>query len=242
VRVYEYEKTDLDNLSKTVFRDCTVIGRSSFEGTYEDPKKLIPYAQSVGADIIITNKAYTKTSSSFSARTAPLSGATPARPAVYGTSASYGPGVSTLTTYTSVSKPHFDQNALFLRSAGTPVWDKKETDFPKTGESSFDGIWSEQFYSIKVYRSNDYIVGFIYSKVNIKFSNYSVAAKNAAKKREIYKVGDMKFIFNAEDKTGVYITDENNPMAAEIDLTRRKLVVTVEKIDSTPRYTFEKRQ
>ena len=40
-----------------------------------------------------------------------------------------------------------------------PIFEKTKVDFPKSGVSEYDGIWSDDSYIIKIYNSEEYIVG-----------------------------------------------------------------------------------
>ncbi|MDR1696350.1 MAG: hypothetical protein LBR69_06980 [Endomicrobium sp.] len=243
VKAFEYTDTDLNILYKEVFGSFRLIGASSFEGAAEKLEKTVSYAKSIGADIVLINKQYLKTENYTVSDTKSLTDLGGSGQAVTG---NYGPGVRTLTTYGTKSVKIFAQNALFLKSTDNSVlfWDKKESDFPETGKSAFDGIWSEgQFYDIIAYKSGGYIVGFINSKKEFYVNPYSAVQKKAAKKRELYKEGDLKFIFDADTRAGVYITDEQSPAYAALSFGRGgELLITVPKDSSEERLvSFQKK-
>jgi len=146
-KLFSYTNTDLDDLYKKYYYDYVIIGKSSFNGIYKNPKVSISVAKKIGADVVLTTSKYTTSQTSY----VPLTTAT-----------SY----SSTTTILPVTHHRYDQTGMYLKkmSSGSPLWEKTSSDYHRNGQSLYDGKWINEFYKVEVYTSNDKIVGVIMEK------------------------------------------------------------------------------
>src|SRR5664279_4734444 len=59
VSVFAYGNADIDQLYNVLFSDYLIVGRSSFNGPYEDPKYSMDFAKEKGADLLETTVQFT---------------------------------------------------------------------------------------------------------------------------------------------------------------------------------------
>jgi hypothetical protein len=74
--VFKYATVSIKEIYDLLFSDFLVIGRSSFNGPYEDPAQSVPYAQSIGADIFVSTAQFKETRTAFLDLSTPTSSTT----------------------------------------------------------------------------------------------------------------------------------------------------------------------
>ena len=120
-----------------------------------------------------------------------------------GTTTSYG--TSTKTVPITVTR--FDQEGYFLRNVGDvePLWEHVRSDYARTAPSDLDGIWYSDNYELELFRSGKNIVAFINSPPS---------------DRPDWRSGDLKFIFDAGLRTGVYLWGDRTPQPSSFGVNR----------------------
>jgi hypothetical protein len=208
VMVFEYENVDLKEIYELLFNDFLIIGKSGFNGPYEDPSQSISYAKSIGADVFITSSQFKETRISFMNLSTPTTSTTylsgySGSGSFYGSATTYG----TKTTTIPVSVNRYDQDGLYLRNVNniTPLWERRSSDYKETETSSISGVWFNENYEIKIYRSGNQMVAFINSMPN---------------DRDMWKIDELKMIFGEESGAGVYLMGNKTPMPAKIAVNK----------------------
>ena len=118
-----------------------------------------------------------------------------------GTSTTYG----TQTTQIPYSVDRYDQGAIFLKNVKNikPIFDKTNVDFPKSGISEYDGIWINETYTIKIYKSDEYIVGINKNLVTNEWGNW--------------EPNQVKFLIT-KDNFGIYMMGAYHPVPAKFEI------------------------
>jgi hypothetical protein len=206
--VFEYANVDLKEIYDLLFSDFLVIGRSSFNGPYENPSQSVSYAKSIGANIVISSSQFQETRTSFMNLSTPTSSTTylsgySGSGSYYGTATTYG----TKTTTIPVAVNRYDQHGLFLRNVNNvvPLWERTDTQYKKTEPSEFEGVWFNENYRLNVYRSGHQLVGFI---------------SGSPKERQDWNAGQLKFIYGVESGVGVFLMANKTPMPAQFSLNK----------------------
>lgn len=208
VMVFEYRNVSLQEIYDLLYSDFLIIGRSEFTGPYEDPRASIEFAKSIGADVFVSAAQFKETRTSFvptmtpTANTAYISGFTSTGP-FYGTANTYG----THTTMIPMYIDRYAQSGLYLKNVNhiTPLWEKTRSDYKETGSDALSGIWYNDSFELKLYRSGAQMVGF--------FNTHP-------KGKDLGRVDDLKMIFNPETGAGVYIMADRTPQPAKIKLNK----------------------
>ena len=65
VLVFEYRNVNLSEIYELLFSDFLIIGSSSFNGLYQNPKRSIWFSKSIGADVFISTSQFSETRTSF---------------------------------------------------------------------------------------------------------------------------------------------------------------------------------
>lgn len=208
VMVFEYRNINIHDLYKLLYGDYLIIGKSEFTGPYENPRSSIEFAKSTGTDVFVTTSQFKETQLSFvpmvtpTSSTSYISGATAAGP-FYGTSNNYGTRTSIVPVYVD----RYIQNGLYLKNVNhvTPLWEKKRSDYKESGADTLSGIWFNENFDLKIYKSGTQIVAFFDS---------------APKGKEQGRVDDLKIIFNPETGAGIYMMADRAPQPAQIKLNK----------------------
>lgn len=142
--VFEYANVNLKEIYELLFSDFLIIGRSGFNGPYENPDRTVSYAKSIGADVFISTSQFKETRTSFSS---------------YGTATTYGTWMTTVP----ITVNRYDQDGLFLRNVNSvvPLWERTEAQYRKTEPSNLEGAWFNENYKLNLYRSGQQFVAFI---------------------------------------------------------------------------------
>jgi len=206
--VFQYANVNIKEIYDLLFSDFLVIGRSSFNGPYEDPTQSVPYAKSIGTDVFVSTSQFKETRTSFLALSTPTSSTTylsgySGTGSFYGTATTYG----TETTIVPIIVNRYDQEGLFLRNVNNvaPLWERTEAQYKKTEPSDLEGIWFNENYRLSLYRSGQQMVAFIAS---------------TPKEREGWVQGQLKFIYGVESGVGVYLMGNKTPMPARFSLNK----------------------
>lgn len=164
VMLFGYRNVDLNEIYELLFSDYLIIGKSAFNGPYVKPARSIPYAKSIGADILITTSQFKETRTSFLNLSIPTVNTTyfsgySGNGSVYGVATTYG----TKTTTVPIKVDRYDQHGIYLKNidAVTPLWERTKIQYDKTDKHELSGIWENENYKIEMFRSGDQIVGFI---------------------------------------------------------------------------------
>lgn len=207
-KLFEYTNVNLDEIYDLLFSDFLVIGRSSFNGPYENPSQSTSYATSIGSDVFISTWQFKEAKTSFMNLSTPTSSTTyvngySGAGSIYGTATTYG----TKTTTVPITVDRYDQNGLYLRNVNNvvPLWDRSEAQYTRTEQSDLEGTWSNQHYKIKLYRSGQQLVGFI---------------AQAPKDSDLWGAGQLKFIYGVDSGVGIYLMGNKTPMPAQFKLNK----------------------
>ncbi len=207
VVVFEYENVNLKEVYEMLFQDFLVIGRSGFNGPYQDPKRSASYAQSIGADVLLSTSQFKEARTSFINSSTPTTNTTfisgySGTGSFYGTATTYG----TRTTTVPVTVNRYDQDGLFLRNINkvVPLWERTVAQYKKTEFNELEGNWSNETYKLNIYRSGQQLVAFIASEPKV----------------EGWAKDQLKFISGVDSKVGVYLMGDKTPMPAHFKLNK----------------------
>lgn len=206
--VFEYANVNLKEIYDLLFSDFLIIGRSSFNDSYENPTQSIPFAKSIGTDIFLATSQFKETRISFmnlttaSSSTTHISGNS-STGSFQGTAITY----DTRTTIVPVTVNQYDQDGLFLRNVNSvvPLWERTEVQYIKTEPSDLEGIWFNENYKLNLYRSGQQLVAFLV---------------NEPKNRDILGKGRLKLIYGVDSGVGVYLMGNKTPMPARFKLNK----------------------
>lgn len=206
--VFEYANVNLKEIYDLLFSDFLIIGRSSFNGAYENPIQSVSYAQSIGADVFLATSQFKETRTSFMNVSTPtsstiyVSGYSGAG-SFYGTATTYGTQMTTVP----VSVHRYDQDGLYLRNVNgvVPLWERTEAQYKKTEPSDMEGIWFNEHYKLNLYRSGQQYVAFI---------------SGEPKERAAWRQGELKFIYGVDSGVGIYLMGEKTPMPAQFKINK----------------------
>lgn len=117
VYVFDYENLRLKEVYELLFSDYLIIGKSSFYAPYNPTRRVVPFAKSIGSDVVITSIQFKDTQTSVLPLTTPTTNVTNysgniGGKAVYGSATSFG----TTTTMMPIQVDYYDQGAYFLRN------------------------------------------------------------------------------------------------------------------------------
>ncbi len=197
VWVFQYPNKNIQDIYELIFNKLLIIGKSGFKGTYEKPEEVGEFARLVGADAVIITIGNLKK----------------VKPAKQNED--------------QKSYYHYDQSAYFLKNRNMikQLWESGKNDYPDNNVSEFDGIWVNKNYMLKIYTSDENVVGIIHYKPNNK---------------PIWKVGDLKFLFIKEKGSGHYLMGDKAPAPAEFYITiSNKLIIKLWGDEKNP-VSFDK--
>jgi hypothetical protein len=205
---FAYENADINDLYNILFSDYLIIGKSGFNGPFEDPANASNYANSIGSDVFISMAQLKETKTSFYNIQTPTSSTTRMNgfsggTAFSGTATTYG----TQTTSIPIVINRYDQHGLFLRNINkvTPLWERTNVDYPKNSPTEASVSWENERYNILTYHSSSQIVGFI---EKLKLEN------------DKWKEGELKFSYDEKTGTGIYLMGNKAPMPAKFSINK----------------------
>lgn len=159
--VFEYSNVDLNELYELLYSDLLIIGKSSFNGPYENPTQALFYAKSIGSDVFITTAQFKETRTSFMNMTTLTSSTTyisgyNGSGSVYGTATTYG----TKKTTIPIRVNRFNQEGFYLKNLNNidVLWERTIDQYKETVHNSISGIWENGSYHINVFQSGKQIV------------------------------------------------------------------------------------
>jgi hypothetical protein len=208
VMVFEYSNVDLNEIYELLFSDFLIIGKSGFNGPYENPRKARSYAKSIGADTLITTSQFKES------RTSVMNLSTPTTSTTYlsgysggnsfsGTATTFG----TQTTAIPIRINRYDQDGIYLKNVNnvSPLWEQTKDQYKKTSSSELEGFWKNESYKIELLQSGDQIVAFV---------------TDVLKGDKSWSPGQLKMIFGKDSGVGVYLMGNKTPMPSEFNLNK----------------------
>lgn len=228
VMVFEYSNVDLNEIYELLYTDLLIIGKSSFNGPYEDPTQALSYAKSLGSDVFITTAQFKETRTSFMNMTTPTSSTTyisgyNGGDSVYGTATTYG----TKTTTIPIRVNRYDQEGFYLKNLNNidVLWERTIDHYKETAQNSISGIWENESYHINVFQSGKQIVAFVDSII----SGDKSWSKN-----------QLKMIFSTETGKGIYLMGNKTPMPANFNINKFGHL-EIKLISSSEAFSFAKK-
>lgn len=208
VMIFEYSNVDLDEIYELLFSDYLVIGKSAFNGPYENPSQSRSYAKSLGADIFITTSQFKETKTSFMNLSTPTTSTTyisgyNGTGSVYGTATTYG----TQTTTVPIRVNRYDQDGMYLKNINgvNPLWVRTRAQYQATGQNHLSGTWKNESYEIEIIQSGEQMIAFIKSVIGGDKS---------------WSQDQLKFVFGKESGVGVYLMGNKTPMPSKFSLNK----------------------
>ena len=173
-----------------------MIGRADFKGSYTDPRSYDGFAKAIGADTVIASSQLSETRTSFIG---------------HATYTSFG--VTSITV--PVESYRYEQSQIYLKNINNAplLWEGTRSDYPVTGTSALDGIWNNLNYQVEIVTSNGRQVAFLTQKPN-STEPYEQGTQNT------WNPDDLKFLFSADSKVGVYLMGDRAPIPAGFEINR----------------------
>lgn len=208
VKIFEYANVELSEIYSLLFSDFLVLGQSGYNGPYQSPTLSSSFAMSIGADVFIATSQFTESKTRFVTLSMPTSNTSyvsgySGTGSFYGTATTWG----TRTTMIPVSENAYNQFGMFLRNVNgiVPLWGRTDSQYKKTTASEIEGVWFNDKYTLSLYRSGEQYVAFI---------------RESNQPAEIWRKGDLKFIFGTETNVGIYLMGDKTPMPAQFTLNK----------------------
>jgi len=237
VMIFRYGDVEIEEIYNLLFSDLLIIGKSSFNGAYQNPDGVRSYAKSIGSDVLITacqfqakRTAFVNIETQTDIRGHDESGS------FYGTATTYG--TETITVPIRVNR--YDQEGLYLRNlAGANLlWERSEEQYEDTDPNVLSGLWENEHYSIKIFQSGSQIVGFIDTVIDGTANTLpSYTGPGPAKwrkpSRQFWSKGQLKMLFGvasipaapgsssgAPGWRGLYLMGNKTPMPAKFSVNK----------------------
>ena len=208
VMVFQYSNVDLDEIYDLLFSDFLIIGKSDFNGPYENPDRSKLYAKSIGADLLITTSQFKETRTSFMNLSTPTTNTTyingfNGTSSVYGTATTYG----TQTTTIPVRVNRYDQDGMYLKNVNAviPLWERTKEQYQETDKNKLTGNWKNESYEIEILKSGDQMVAFI---------------NKILKGDKSWSKEQLKMLFGADSGVGIYLMGNKTPMPSRISVNK----------------------
>jgi hypothetical protein len=142
LRVFEYQNVELREIYELLFSDFLIIGRSAFNGPFENPSSSASFAKSIGTDIFISTSQFKETRTSFISLSTPTTSTThvsgySGSGSFYGTATTYG----TQQTTVPIRVNRYDQDGYYLRNVNNvvPLWERRIEQYERTSQSDLEG-------------------------------------------------------------------------------------------------------
>ncbi len=208
VMVFEYSNVSVDEIYDLLYSDYLIVGKSGFNGPYEDPKRVSSYAKSIGADVFISAAQFDETRTSFMNLSTPttsttyVSGTTNGG-SFSGTATTYG----TTTTTVPIAVNRYDQYGIYLKNVNNiqSVWEKTRDQYEVTERHANSGSWGNENYRIDVVQSGEQLVGFI---------------SEVLKGDKSWSEGQLKMFFGTNIGVGIYMMGSKAPIPAEFAVNK----------------------
>lgn len=208
--IYPKPSVIMDQYYDQLFGDYLVIGRSNFEGTFEDVDRtnLEGFSKSIGSDIVVIFPEFLETEENVVHSTRIPPKVKPGKSFASGMAAGLAAS-KPITTYSSTYKTNiYQQTGVFLRNVSNKksLWDLTKNDFPpnKTQNSEFNGFWKSENYEIEVYESSDWLIGVV------KNANANLP----------WREGEIKLKFDKTSFGGYYLMGNKRPTPASIGMSK----------------------
>ena len=227
VMIFEYSNVDLDEIYELLFPDFLIIGKSSFNGHYEDPMRSVAYAKSIGADVFISTSQFKETRTSFMNLSTPTTSTTyisgySGSGSVYGTATTYG----TKTTTIPIQVNRYDQEGIYLKKMGgsLPLWERTDAQYKETSKNPLSGKWQNESYRINIYQSGGQMVAFV---------------DEALKGNKSWSPGQLKMIFGKDSGVGIYLMGNKTPMPSKFHVNKFGHL-EIELLTNSEKFSFAK--
>lgn len=228
VMIFEYSNIDLDEIYELLFSDYLIIGKSGFNGQYENPDQARSYAKSIGADILITSSQFKETRTSFMNLSTPATTSTTyisgysGSGSVYGTATTYG----TQTTTIPVQVNRYDQDGIYLKNINNsnPLWERIRSQYQVTGTNNLSGTWKNESYEIDIIQSGEQMVAFIKTVIDGDKS---------------WSKDQLKMVFGTVSGTGIYLMGNKTPMPSKFS-TNKFGFLEVQLLSNAEVFSFAK--
>lgn len=208
VKVFTYNNVDLSEIYELIFSDYIIVGKSAFNGPVQDAELSVPFAKSIGADIILASFQFAETRTSFMNLSTPTTSTTyingyNGSGSVYGTATTYG----TSTTTIPIRVNRYDQDAIFLHriSDNKTLWERTAKDYDVTGQNKLSGTWENENYRVRLVESGDQMVAFI-DEVLDGDKSWSKA--------------ELKMLFGVQSGVGIYLMGNKTPQPSEFKVNK----------------------
>ena len=197
VKFYKYHNVDISSVYERVFNNYKIIGTSRFNGASFNEEVSKRFAKDVGADVVI----YSKNKAGISQYSIPVTTPTTqmttiniySQGKVYtGTANSIG----SATIFRPVSVQNYGFEFIFLKNINNikQVWELNREQINKYSNLKASQRWSFREYYFDIYESDNELIG--YWGDDDAFGE---------------KAGKFKFIFNNDDKSGLFVLDGHTP-------------------------------
>lgn len=207
--VFYYPNSNINDIYKLLFSDYYIVGKSAFNGPFEDPGLSRKFAARLGADILIATAQFKETRTSFINLETPMSTTTNisgygGAGSFYGTATTYG----TKTTSIPVDVDRYDQTGLFLKNLNhvKPLWERTKNDYRSTGQSNLTGTWISEGYKLELIVSGDQTLAFVQE------------VQKGEEREKFWREDDLKFVFSPETGVGIYLMGNKTPQPAKISV------------------------
>lgn len=208
VMIFEYSNVSIDEIYDLLYSDYLIVGKSGFNGPYENPERAMSYAKSIGADVFISAAQFEETRTSF------LNLSTPTTSTTYysgmtsggsfsGTATTYG----TTTTTVPISVDRYDQYGIYLKNVNNiqPTWERRRDQYEVTADSEYSGIWENENYQIEIIQSGQQLVAFITKVIEGDKS---------------WSEDQLKMFFGVETGVGIYMMGSKAPIPAKFGVNK----------------------
>lgn len=208
VMVFEYSNVSVNEIYELLYSDYLIVGKSGFNGPYEDPDGARSYAKSIGADVFISAAQFDETRTAFlnlqtpTSSTTYVSGTT-STGTFSGTATTYG----TTTTTVPIVINRYDQFGLYLKNINNvqPIWNRTRDQYELTGEHEYSGIWQNENYQIEIIQSGIELVAFVTEVLEGDKS---------------WSADQLKMFFGVETGRGIYLMGDKTPIPAEFTVNK----------------------
>lgn len=248
----EDNTSNVMGIYKKLFSDYEILGTSGFTGPYEDPENSAYFAYNIGSDILVT--AYSLVSKSDRISVVP----------------DFWTGINT-SYYTDYKFKQEGLFLRKKNKNAENIWLQTEKSFPPDGTREelygkyendlyklvnpkehaltgmLSGNYENDFYKLYLYSSGEYIVAVVNGKGKglaehkRNRSYFEIKEDSFSPNYDFYK-GEVKFYFNKNTMTGVYLRSDRCPVEAVFSFSEdRKELVVKRSFDSEASFlTFRK--
>ena len=197
VKFYNYRNVDISSVYDGVFNNYKIIGISRFDNDSFNKEITEEFAKEIGADVVI----YSKNKAGISQYSIPVTIPTTQMTTIniYSQNNIYTGTASTIGSST-IFRPVFVQNYgfefMFLKNINNikQIWELNREQIDKYSNLKASQRWSFREFYFDIYESGNELIGF--------WGDHDAFGG---------KAGKFKFIFNNDDKSGLFILDGQTP-------------------------------